>query len=487
MKENLRRPGSFFAANWLCCLIAAQPLLDALAYWNRNSVATAAGYIRLIIMAALPVVLLIRLEKKRAFALSLAVIGAYSALHVLNGFRVGYISLYFDAAYLAKVVQMPVLAVCFVSCIRDGRMKDQAVRGVLAAGALTLALLALACLTGTANATYGEGLGVSGWVIDDNRCANSIIFVTLSCFGMYWALKSEKRYINLLVPSLIAFVLIINGTKACYAGLFALLIAYGVFLLLEKPVLKKPLRKVPLLVLALLIAVSAAVYPISPRAKVDAALAQTSGGKQGEIEATAAQRGYDVAAMTPEERLGTPEVREIFEYYYYRYMVGVIPDIFDRFGFEAVLRYFDMTTDVAELIDTRNIKLAYSALLFDRADALTKLVGFEVTEIGTDGTRDLENDWPAILYYYGYIGLALYVSFVLYFIYLALRRLAEDFKGSFTLFNFCLLLCLMLQIGLAQFSGAILRRPNVSIYMAVVLALIYFQTRRVPVGREGGI
>ena len=39
-----------------------------------------------------------------------------------------------------------------------------------------------------------------------------------------------------------------------------------------------------------------------------------------------------------------------------------------------------------------------------------------------------------------------------------------------------LLLCLVLQIGLAQFSGAILRRPNVSVYLALVLAVIHYQT-----------
>ena len=88
----------------------------------------------------------------------------------------------------------------------------------------------------------------------------------------------------------------------------------------------------------------------------------------------------------------------------------------------------------------------------------------------------MENDWPALFYYYGYIGLALYAGFVLYFIALVMKRLIRDFKGSFRLLNFALFICLILQIGLAEFSGEMLRRPNVSIYMAAVLALIYYQT-----------
>ena len=41
---------------------------------------------------------------------------------------------------------------------------------------------------------------------------------------------------------------------------------------------------------------------------------------------------------------------------------------------------------------------------------------------------------------------------------------------------FILLVCFGLLIGIAQFSGAVLRRPNVSIYLSLILGLIAFQT-----------
>ena len=56
--------------------------------------------------------------------------------------------------------------------------------------------------------------------------------------------------------------------------------------------------------------------------------------------------------------------------------------------------------------------------------------------------------------------------------------LVSDFKGSMSLLNFTLLMCFVLQLGLCHFSGAMLRRPNASIYMAAVIALIWFQTRK---------
>jgi nitrate reductase gamma subunit len=89
---------------------------------------------------------------------------------------------------------------------------------------------------------------------------------------------------------------------------------------------------------------------------------------------------------------------------------------------------------------------------------------------------DLENDWPAIFYYCGYVGFAAYVCLIAYFAFLIARRLLQDLRSAFTADNFIVLLCFVLLIGIAQYSGAVLRRPNVSIYLSLILGLIAFQT-----------
>lgn len=55
----------------------------------------------------------------------------------------------------------------------------------------------------------------------------------------------------------------------------------------------------------------------------------------------------------------------------------------------------------------------------------------------------------------------------------------KNFKGSFFFFNFILAVTYVLQLGLAQFSGAILRRPNASIYMSLIIALIFYQCGKI--------
>ena len=467
-----------FRKNWITVLIALQPVLDILAYWRADSVATEAGYIRLFIMLLLPFSLLLHVKNKKRFLLPFAVMGVYCLLHFLNCARVGYIDPYFDVSYLAKVIQMPVLSICFIYCFKDTETRDQAVKGIWLAGLITGLALGLACITGTENVTYGEGLGVSGWVIDSNRCANSIILVTLSVFAVLPAVYSEKKIMNILLPVIVAVIFLTNGTKACYFSIYAIFGGYAFYVVLNRIINKKAIKGAFLITLVVLMIFSAVIYPYTPRYKVTAMQQAAASKDQGELERKIAALGYDPKALSREEKLTIPEVRAVIEDFYYRAIIGVIPDMIDRFGMDRILDKYDVTLNCADIISTRLMKLKYADLIWDGCDLPTRILGFEVTKMGTDGLRDVENDWPALFYYYGYLGLALYAAFILYFIWLILKKLKGDFSGTLTVLNFSLGLALVLQLALAQFSGALVRRPNVSIYLSVILALIYYQTVR---------
>jgi hypothetical protein len=202
---------------------------------------------------------------------------------------------------------------------------------------------------------------------------------------------------------------------------------------------------------------------------------KTARGTQGEIEATLLEKGIDITHMSAEERLQNPEVKEVFTFYYWKYL-GVKPDLIDRFGMDRVLMQYRMSTDVGKLIDARIMERNYADMVFQDSDALTRVVGFEASEMGFDGVYDLENDWHAVFYYYGYLGFALYVCFVGYFLYRILKCCKASFTRCLRLENLFLVLALVLVLGLAHFSGATLRRPNVSIWLSLILALIYYVT-----------
>ena len=473
-----------FQKYWLTVLIALQPVLDILAYWTRSDEGTAAGWIRLAIMVILPVHLLLTLKGKKRFILSMAAIGLVGALHVLNCLRVGYIDMRFDLVYLARTMQMPVLAICLAYYLKDETRKNAAMRGLLWAAVILFASIALAVATGTATDTYGPGLGVSGWVIGENRCANSVIVVTLAIVLLYYAVMSENLWMNLLLPPLMAFALILNGTKACYYSLFAAFVGFAAYLVLDKLIHGGKLRTRVIAVLLVTAVISAAVYPITPRYKIELTQQASSARQQDELERLMRELGYDLSSMTLEEKLADPVIVQVFGDYYYDLIWAIIPDMFARFEYPEICAKYKFNTDAGRLINVRLMKSNYASLVWDEKDTLTHLVGYEPSDMWYNGGTDLENDWPAIYYYYGWLGFGLYVLFMLYYVWLILKRLLADFRGTLTTENFFLLLLFFLHIGLAQFSGSVIRRPNVSIYMSLVLALIAYKTMRAPIKKE---
>lgn len=478
---------SFVGNHWLMLLIVLQPLLDILAFWTKSPDGTLAGYIRLAIMVLLPLYLLFTLREKKRFVLSMAAIALVCLLHILNCMRLGYVSMTFDISYAAKTAQMPILAVCFMHCIRNEQTRNQAYWGLFFAAAITAASIGLSWLTGTANVTYGAGLGISGWVIDDNRCANSVIVVTLAAFSVFCAVKSDKLLINILVPALALLVLLSNGTKACYLAIYVIFTGFALFLIAERLLKGTELKKPVVITLLVLSLLAVVLTPITPMYKVRYAQTSFAQQNQGEVETKLQELGYDIDSLTDEEKLNNPEVLRVYEDYYRKMIWCIMPNMFDRFTMEEIITAYDFTTDAQTLINVRQIKSTYASLMWEHSDKLTHLFGIDVSDIWLTGSCDLENDWPAIYYYYGIVGFGAYAAFLLYFAFLILRRLIRNFKTAFTADNFILLITFALLVGLAQFSGSVLRRPNVSVYMSLVLGLIYYQTMVKPVNEENDL
>ena len=475
MQTNASSAKKFFYNNWLTLLIALQPLLDALAFWTQSESGTAAGAVRLIIMIVLPIVLLIKLKGKKRLRLflALAAVGVICAMHVINGLRVGNYMLTTDVEYMVRVAQMPVLAICFIFCMDDDSGLRQAERGILAAAAIELVILLVSVLTGTANSTYADGVGLSGWVIDSNRCAMSIIISVLAMFSAFYVLKGRKLVITLGVLLAVFAVLLANGTKSCYLTLFIICVCGIIMLVIrffagDRETVKRD--AIVAAALVLLCVVGIRVYDVTPRVVEDSRLAVAYINHDEFIRSNAPDTDDD--KMSKPGQSGDKASRQYIEWMYSQFVPA---DVIDRFGVDRVIAAAGATEDVKTLMDARYIKRTYAKIVWDGSDTLTKLFGFQFSEmcIG-DVTYDLENDWHAILYYYGYVGFAAYVGFLLYILIMILRHAILDFRGTVSVLNMSLTVMFAVELGLAQFSGAILRRPNVSIYLALTAAMLYY-------------
>ena len=69
------------------------------------------------------------------------------------------------------------------------------------------------------------------------------------------------------------------------------------------------------------------------------------------------------------------------------------------------------------------------------------------------GTYDLENDWQAILYYYGYVGFAAYVGFLLFILIMILRHAMLDLRGTVSIRNMSLTLIFAVELDSPSFPA----------------------------------
>ena len=97
----------------------------------------------------------------------------------------------------------------------------------------------------------------------------------------------------------------------------------------------------------------------------------------------------------------------------------------------------------------------------------------ELSQSASNRGMDLENDMTAIFYYYGYLGFLLYIGFIMYFIVMAIKLLIKNpivlFSSKFISLSFTF----ALGIFGGEYSGALLRKSNANIYMALILVLYY--------------
>ena len=174
------------------------------------------------------------------------------------------------------------------------------------------------------------------------------------------------------------------------------------------------------------------------------------------------------STVTPEERYHA--LCTIYNFY--------SPNMCQRFGTARVMSAYGYSDQVTDITATRHRKIVFCEMLLDEQPFTSRLFGMELGRMAFDGEiYDVENDFHGICFLYGWVGLAMMVAFIGYFLYLIVKCLIKDFRKYFTVeagaFGIALCLCLVY----AYFTAGVLRRPNASIYMSVLLAAVYYLTQ----------
>ncbi len=507
VKEALscRLPALVFA------LIAVQPLLDVLSFFlgelGSNALST---LLRFALMAAVGLLGFFTSDRKRLYVLFYALAGVFWLIHMANCFRIGYQSVVEDAANFLRIVSYLVFTLSLATFFRKGRRVR---RAVLAACGLNFLFFwvftLLPWVLGRPQYTYSElFVGMMGWFSIPN--AQSTILVLTAPFALYWAYSREKYPLFLIMTALCFGLFYATGTKLTFYAIFVIAFAYIFLFALQLG--KGGLRYI--LPMAAVVVLAAVFLHQSPMALRERMSAYSRDLNDQQVEQTLQENSADKDAIEDAQnsKKKQPEAtmeeihRGLFYVYTDKEENGLFmpygyffEDMNQRFGLYRVMEAYGYSTTASTLSDFRVMKSLFSQMVWEEKDLCTRLLGYEYSEVVVGGTiYDLENDFPAIYYFFGYMGFALYMLVFLYMAFVVVRALGADVaramkelppvKGPrqkrlalglwqglrrfLTIETGAAGMAFLLAILAAQISGYVLRRPNVTIYFAVSTAYL---------------
>ncbi len=462
-------------------LLLLQPILDVLSYFLQElGDTTISTLLRFALLGFVALLGFFVSDKKRVYVVFYAIVSIFWILHALNCFRVGYKSVYTDTANYLRIISLPIYTLSFITFFKKGEnIRKSIYLGIALNFALIAVFTAIPWLIGQRVYTYDTlGLGVMGWF--GVRNAQSAIVALVTPLTIYFCYKSKKIWLYILSCAMTMALLFLTGTKLTFYSIFLVSAAYIFAFLLN---LKK--KSIPYIAALALICVAAFILrPVSPmmererrselaRDNYTALVSESVRSSADEETLMMLQSGEALKSGDPEllgklrkSRFGVYSDKEIYG--------TVYADLNSRFGVYNVMKAYEYSIEPTILSDSREKKTTFAELMWDEKDFLTKLFGFEYDDmLYGENIYDLENDFPAVFFFCGYIGFGLYMLFFLYFAFIILRAFIRDIKGFLTVEVAAVGMTFLLAIGAAQISGNVLRRPNVTIYFAVACAYVY--------------
>ncbi|MDD6093171.1 MAG: O-antigen ligase family protein, partial [bacterium] len=432
---------------WLMFIIMTQPILDIIAYFTFNENITIISFcIRSIYLAFIIIYTFIKSNNKKKYLLCIMPFAIFAFLHLLNTYRSSGLDIFNDLRYIINVMQFPVVTICLIDYLKhNSNQIKQVEKGIVIAYIIIFISVIISIITNTYNMTY-EDYGITGWFTSANT--QSMILTILSPLCLYYCSK-KNNYIYLLSVIMVFVLLFFNGTRACYYTLILSLpvICYILFINREKNVIKT--------IITVIAFISCIVF-----------YGESFASDRQNIVDENTKNQEEVSEIKDKEKLSKQESIDILN------NSAFYKQAIKDFDEDRVYEYMKDKITAYNLTDNRLLKKMYGKLSFDEGDILTKLLGINHKVIDDYG-KDLENDFTAIFYYYGYLGFGLYILFILYFAYLGIKTMIlkpiKVVSPKFIILTFTILLSLF---G-AEYSGALLRKTNANIYLSIVFAIYY--------------
>lgn len=474
---------------WLCDhlpqlllgLILLQPVLDILSFWQ-DQAGMDNGLTLMLRFAMLLIVALIGFylsERKMIYVALAAVLAGFGLCHCAAVIQVdlmtlpeegevtGLRMLLSDLANYVRVAQIPVFTLCFITFLkRSGEAGFRAIqRGFLIALLVIAAVEAVSVLTGTNPFTYpNKSLGVLGWFYFANS-QSAILSVLVPVSIMAVIRRKGKNLLPQVLICLVGFgVLFFFGTRLTFAAIFAT--AVGLAFTLAVADRRK---KGAIAVLLVCAGLCLAMFQYSPMYQNQSRVGSSFDQKQARIDAMIEGDSVWAAQYGGEGDVLYERCRLVGAYHFYA------GDLVEKYGLARVVEIYDYSTNAHVVADVRLAKRNFCTLMMEDSPLLSRLFGLELGDLCYGaGNYDLENDFHGIYVLFGLVGLALLAAFFLYFVGLILWALLKDAKKYYTPEAGAYGVAFVMSMLHAFATAGLLRRPNASFYLSVVLAVIFY-------------
>lgn len=473
--QDLRSKLKEILPSFVLVLCIIQPLLDVASFWLdklalSNGPTTAARFVMLAVVVLLGFVLS---ERKRYYIALAAVLAALTAGHIAACAQWGYDAPLTDLANTLRIYQLPLMTLSLITMVRtDARCIESIKKGFLICLLICATVEILSVLTNTNPYTYRDqkSVGICGWFYFAN--SQSAILTMLVPVSLCFVLEKDRRWLPFLLVTLVGFgVLYFFATRLAFVALIGIGIGLSVCLVILR---KKDGMQVgrPIAVLLLCTIVCAGAVGLSPMERNNELVARNKELKQQHInEMVAADEAAAKAAGIEGEELQLARLASSYE----EYLAGPT----GRFGLERTAKYYNYSTDAGDIADVRRERLTYCKMLLEDQPGLSFWFGMDREDMSHDNiTYDVENDFHGIFYLCGMVGLALMVMFLGWFVLRIILALFRDFKNVFTLQAAGCGLALVCCLAHAYLTAGVLRRPNVTFYLAALLAMAYGLTMK---------
>ena len=416
-------------------------------------------------------------DRKRYYFLTAGVMVLFAAARAAALSQAGPALNGEDLFNLAKAYMLVVYTLAFCTFLRSN---PKVLRAIFAGFALNLAIVAavmlLSRLTGTDPYTYpNKQIGVQGWFLYGNP--QSAVLSMLVPVSMGWALN---RWQDKVLPVLAVTVvgegaLYLLGTRLSSASFAAVGLGFVISILITD---RRRWRQA--VAIGCVTAVLLALIPVSPMVRNQNRVAENFDKKQEAFDAVAQRSGADA---TPEQK--EADLVEAYKLY--------VPGIVKRFGGETALEAYGHTSDVDKVANRRNMRLTFCRLLQEDSPASAKWFGMDVKRMKVQGVDlnwttgekedmitsfDPENDFHAVYYLYGMVGLVLILAFFAYFACRGLWAMVRDFRSCYTLEFAAIAMACCTDLAHCVFTASTIRYINTSVYLAMVLAGLWYLSRK---------